>query len=101
MTTIKVSSEVRDRLAAVAHAQHRTLGALLDEISRHLADEQLIADADQAMRRLQKENPEGWSDYRSELDAWEATVGDGLGDAAEEWPEYNTPDYHATIGTRR
>ncbi|HLI38433.1 MAG TPA: hypothetical protein VKV80_14005 [Streptosporangiaceae bacterium] len=56
-TTIKVDSEVRGRLAAVASAQHMPLGALLDKISRRLAYEQMMRDANATMERMEREDP--------------------------------------------
>jgi hypothetical protein len=100
-TTLKVDTDVRDRLAAIARSQHVTLGELLDKVSRRLAYEQMMADAADVMRRMQREDPEAWNGYLAELRLWDdATSSDGLGNAAEEWPDYNTPEYRASIGTR-
>lgn len=100
-TTIKVDSEVRDRLAAVASARHMTLGALLEKVSRRLAYEQMMREANAAMERMEREDPEAWASYLAELREWDhSTAADCLGDAVGEWPEYNTPEYLATIGTR-
>jgi hypothetical protein len=47
--------------------------------------------ANEVMERMQREDPDGWREYMSELRAFDAgTTRDGLGDAAGEWPEYNT-----------
>lgn len=60
-----------------------------------------MTEAHEALRRFEEEDPAGWSAYLAELRAWDAMGSDGLEDAAVEWPEYNTPEERATIGTWR
>lgn len=82
MTTIKVTTEVRDRLKAQAAAAHRTLG-------EHLA--RLADDADrdrrfEAMRlAMARTSPAELADYRAETAWWDAAAGDGLPD--EDWSD--------------
>ena len=46
--------------------------------------------ANEVMERMEREDPQAWQDYLSELRGFEGgTVRDGLSDAAAEWPEYN------------
>jgi hypothetical protein len=46
--------------------------------------------ATEIMDRMRDEDPAAWREYRSELSTFEAvTAGDGLTDAASEWPEYD------------
>jgi hypothetical protein len=63
-------------------------------------DEEVMSQAADAMRRIAHNDPDGWASYLSELDVWDSAACDELDDAADEWPEYNTPEYRATIGTR-
>lgn len=88
-TTIKVDSDVRDRLAQVAQARGMTMGALLSDVAAHLEDEQYWAEVDAAYERLQRDDPAGWAEYLAELAEWEAGTSGPDTTAAEEWPEYN------------
>lgn len=88
VTTIKVETEVRDRLAAVARARGITMSALLRDVSSELESRLHWDIIEAAYERLQREDPEGWSQYVAELQAWDSVSSD-LGNAAEEWPEYN------------
>jgi predicted transcriptional regulator len=88
-TTIKVDSAVRDRLALVARARGVTMTVLLQQMSLQLQAEQNWADIEAAYGRLQREDPEGWEEYLSELRAWDTVPADP-GDAATEWPEFNS-----------
>lgn len=87
VTTIKVESTVRDRLAGIARARGTTMGALLESESRRLEAEQRWLDIEAAYRRIQVEDPDGWSEYLAELG--EVTIAESDSAAAEEWPEYN------------
>jgi hypothetical protein len=87
MTTMKLSVDVRDRLMALATGHGRTLGAELAAIVDEAEDRDWWRNATQAAARLQA-NAEQWEDYLREADDWNATVADGLGDHASEWPEY-------------
>lgn len=33
-------------------------------------------------------NPQEWADYLAEAAVWDSTLSDGLGDPADEYPEY-------------
>lgn len=88
VTTIKVESEVRDRLAAVARARGVTMAALLRDVSSELESRMHWDMIEAAYERLQREDPKGWLEYLAELRAWDSVSSD-LGDAADEWPEYN------------
>lgn len=88
MTTIKVDTVVRDRLASVARAQGVTMAALLRDVSSELAARQQWNVIEASYERLRTEDPVGWTEYLAELGVWDAVTGD-LGDAVAEWPEYN------------
>ncbi len=87
MTTIKVDSAVRDRLACVARARGTTMGSLLDSESRRLEADQRWSEIEAAYRRMQRDDPAEWTDYLGELA--EVTAGEPDTAAAQEWPEYN------------
>jgi hypothetical protein len=88
VTTIKVDSVLRDRLAHLARARGTTMGALLDDLARRAEIEQRWADIASAYRRAQAD-PDGWRDYLDELAEWDASGAERDAAAAEEWPEYN------------
>jgi plasmid stability protein len=86
MTTIRVESEVRDRLAARAHAHGRSLGA---ELSAML-DDLMWQGIEDGYRRLAANEAE-FAAYRDETAEWTGTDLGGLAaTAAEEYPEYNS-----------
>ena len=87
MTTIKVDSAVRDRLACVARARGTTMGSLLDFESRRLEAEQRWSEIEAAYKRMQRDDPDEWADYLRELA--EVTADEPDTAAAQEWPEYN------------
>jgi antitoxin MazE7 len=89
LTTIKVDSAVRDRLARVARARGTTMGALLDAVAQRLETDQRWQEIGESIDRLQRDDPAGWQEYLAELAAWDAT-GTDVGIAAQEWPEFTT-----------
>lgn len=86
MTTIRVETEVRDRLAARARAHGRSLGAELGA----MLDDLMWQGVEDGYRRLAASEVE-FAAYRDETAEW---TGAGLGglaaSAAEEYPEYNS-----------
>lgn len=86
MTTIRVDAEVRDRLAARAHAHGRSLGAELQV----MLDEMTWQGIEAGYRRL-AEHPEEQAAYRAEAAEWtSAGLDDLAATAAGEYPEYNS-----------
>ena len=86
MTTIRVEGEVRDRLAARAHAHGRSLGA---ELSAML-DDLMWRGVEDGYRRLAANDAE-FAAYRGETAEWTGADLSGLAaTAAEEYPEYNS-----------
>src|SRR5256714_4122698 len=85
MTTIRVEASVRDRLAALAEAHGRSLGAELAAILDDLEWEAIEA----GYRRLAA-NPHDLAVYVAEAQAFSRLDLQDLADtAAEEYPEYN------------
>jgi hypothetical protein len=88
MTTIKVDTVVRDRLAAVAEAKGITMAALLRDVSSELEEQQRWVLIEASYERLRREDPDGWAEYLAELRTWDSVSADP-GNAAADWPEYN------------
>jgi hypothetical protein len=89
-TTIRLDSAVRDKLRALADEDHVTLGDLLARLVEREQYQREMRRANEVMERMEREHPQAWQDYLSELRRFEGgTVRDGLSDAAAEWPEYN------------
>ena len=85
-TTVKVTTELRDRLKAQAAARGRTIG-------EHLAVLADDADRHDRFSRLRQQvaatPPELRASYLDELAAWDAASGDGLpADDFRDWPGY-------------
>ena len=86
ITTIRVDTEVRDRLAARARAHDRSLGA---ELSAML-DELMWQGVEHGYQRLRGDQAE-LATYRAEIAEWTGADLGGLAtSAAEEYPEYNS-----------
>jgi plasmid stability protein len=86
MTTIRVEAEVRDRLAARAMANGRSLGAEL----RAMLDEMMWQGIEAGYRRLAASREE-MAAYQAEVAGWtSAGLGDLAATAADEYPEYNS-----------
>ncbi len=89
-TTIRLDSAVRDKLRALADEDHVTLGELLARLAEREQYQREMRRANEVMELMEREDPQAWQDYLSELRGFEGgTVRDGLSDAAAEWPEYN------------
>ena len=89
-TTIRLDSAVRDKLRALADEDHVTLGDLLARLAEREQYQREMRRANEVMERMQREDPQAWQAYLSELRGFEGgTARDGLSDATAEWPEYN------------
>lgn len=88
MTTMKVSVDVRDRLASLANRHGHPLGAELAALVSAAEEREWWQAAEAAATRLRADSGE-WADYLAEVDAWDAVSSDGLPDAASDWPEFN------------
>ena len=71
LTSLKVSSDVRDRFATAAKVRGVTVRALLDQLSREVADMALMEQAARQMAQLHETDPEAWADYVAEGRTWE------------------------------
>jgi hypothetical protein len=89
-TTIRVDSTVRDRLRVLADEDHVTLGDLLSRLAEREQYQRDMRRANEVMDRMQREDPEAWQEYVTDLRAFEAgTARDGLTAGASDWPEFN------------
>ena len=71
LTSLKVSSEVRDRFATAAKVRGLTVRALLEQLSREAADTALMEQAARQMSQLREADPDAWDDYLAEGRHWE------------------------------
>lgn len=71
MTSLKVPSAVRDRFATAAKVRGLTVRALLDQLSREVADTALMDQAARQMAALHEADPDAWNDYVAEGRRWE------------------------------
>jgi len=102
-TTIRLDTAVRDKLRALADEDHVTLGDLLSQLAEREQYQREMRRANEVMERMQREDPQAWQDYRSELRGFEdGSARDGLPGAAAEWPEYNegTEGPHRAVSGR-
>jgi hypothetical protein len=89
-TTLSVPTRVRDTFVAVAAGRNTTMLALLDELARRLEREEAMRQATESYERLAREEPKAFADYLAEGRRWDELAGDGLPDASDEFPEYNS-----------
>jgi hypothetical protein len=100
-TTIRLDSAVRDKLRALAEEDHVTLGDLLARLAEREQYQREMRRANGVMERMQRDDPQAWQDYLSELHGFEGgTVRDGLSDASAEWPEYNAGGTQGAVSGR-
>lgn len=78
LTSLKVPSEVRDRFATAAKVRGLTVRALLDQLSREVADMALMEQAARQMSQLHETDPDAWDDYLAEGRSWEEGTAEPL-----------------------
>lgn len=86
-TSVRVSPRTRERLGAIARDEFG--GVSQDAALNLLIDEHEMRQVHVAYARL-RADPDAWQEYVQELGIFDATTPDGLGAAADEYPEYNT-----------
>ena len=74
-TTIKVSSELRDRINAVAAEQGLTAGSLVEKVFEDWLWRQQV---ELAIRQMQSMTPEEKAEYMAEFEGMDASLSDGL-----------------------
>lgn len=78
-TTVKVTPEVRDRLNALAAAEGRTAGSMIEKL---LEEHLWRAKVERAKRQMRGAGPEVWAEYMAEFSTMDGSMADGL----EEYP---------------
>lgn len=83
-TTVKVTPEVRDRLNALAAAEGRTAGSMIEKL---LEEHLWRAKVELAGRQMRAAAPEVWAEYLAEVATMDASLSDGLEpeDWSDEW----------------
>ena len=74
-TTIKVSTELRDRLNAVAEEQGLTAGSMVERL---LEDWLWRQQVELAIRQMRSMTPEEKAEYMAEFEAMDDSLSDGL-----------------------
>jgi predicted transcriptional regulator len=74
-TTIKVSSELRDRINAVAVERGVTAGSMIEKILDDWLWQQQV---ELAIRQMRGMTPEEKAEYLAEAAEWDVTLGDAL-----------------------
>jgi predicted transcriptional regulator len=81
MTTIKVPTELRDRISKIARSQHTTMAGAVEWAIERAETEQFWAEV-----RATMTTPEARADILRETEELGGTIGDGL--EPEDWSEY-------------
>ena len=79
--TVRVEPEVRDRINALAAARGVKASQLLGQLVRAAEEDQLLADMNADFAAL-GQDPKAREAYDEELQEWDATLLDGLGEEA-------------------
>ena len=78
-TTIRVSIEVREKIAELSKAEGKTTAQLIKEMVEEREKQQFFEGLAEDFRRL-RNDPEAWADYQNEIALWDSTLMDGLED---------------------
>ncbi len=73
-TTIKVSSELRDRLNEAARDEGVTAGSFVEHLLELYLRERRFAALRESMAGM---DDAAWASYRAETEAWDTTLADG------------------------
>jgi hypothetical protein len=86
--TIRVRTDLHDRLQAMATAREQSIGRLLEELIEERRKAEFYAQMEEAYRRL-RADPAASAAYDAEIALWDNTLLDGLGEEAweEAWDE--------------
>ncbi|MEI6363878.1 MAG: toxin-antitoxin system protein [Actinomycetes bacterium] len=74
-TTIKVSSETRDKINALAAQEGLTAGSVIEKVLEAYLWRQRV---DEAKRQMRSAPKEVWDEYMAEVAEWDASLSDGL-----------------------
>lgn len=76
-TTVRVTEETRDRLAALARATGTTIQSVVDEAVAAYESRLFWDQVEDSYARLHTD-PRAWAEVEAERAEWEATTRDGL-----------------------
>lgn len=76
-TTVRVNESTRDVLTRLSRERGISTAELVDELVTRREQDELLEQMNDAYAR-QRQDPEAWEAERSERDAWERTLLDGL-----------------------
>jgi predicted transcriptional regulator len=79
-TTIRVSVQTRAVLHELAESSGASMQQVLDRALELYRRQKLLMDANLAYARLQEE-ADAWEEFQQEIQAWDATLADGLPEA--------------------
>jgi hypothetical protein len=77
MTTVKVSTKVRDQINELAAARGLTANSVLEKVLEEALWREKV---ELAKRQMRAASPEVWAEYMEELDSMDASLMDGLED---------------------
>jgi hypothetical protein len=80
MTMLRINERTKAALRSLAQERGEPMSRVVEGLVEAARTEQFFAAADASYRRLRGE-PEGWAAELDDRDAWESTLGDGLGEA--------------------
>ena len=78
-TTIRVSGKTRETLRALAHESGKPMQDVLDDAIELYRRQRIVEQANAVYAEL-RADPQAWQEELEERAAWEATLGDGLGE---------------------
>ena len=78
-TTIRVTPQVREKLAELSKAEGKTIGQLVQGLVAEHEKRQFFEGLAEDFRRL-RSDPEAWAYYQNEIALWDTALMDGLED---------------------
>lgn len=82
-TTIRIPMAVRDELQAIATAEDRRIGDVIQALLRERRKQMFWEEMRVAVERT-KADPEAWAAYQAEIRLWDSASADGL-PTDEDW----------------
>jgi hypothetical protein len=77
--TIRISRSTHEALRSLAEETNTTMLAVVDEAVRELRRKKFWEDYHASYAAL-RADPVAWADHQRDLEAWDDTLADGLGD---------------------
>ncbi len=84
MAMLRINEYTRNLIKKIARGEGRKMNEVVEEAVRMYEKSKFFDDFDAAFVKL-KGNPKKWEDYQKDLEAWDATLMDGLEEEA--WNE--------------